>query len=89
MKNTIGANTTGLAFGGMLGLWHFIWAVLVALGLAQPLLDTIFRLHMIQPPYAVLPFSASSAVGLVAMTFIVGYVIGWLFGVLWNSLQGK
>lgn len=89
MKNTIGANTAGLAVGGLLGLWHFMWSVLIALGLAQPLLDMVFRLHMIQPPYTVMPFSASSAIGLIVMTCVIGYVIGWVFAAVWNAVQGK
>lgn len=89
MKNTLGANKVGLAFGGMLGLWHFVWSVLVAVGLAQPLLDLIFQLHMIRPPYTVMPFSVSSAVGLIVVTSLFGYVIGWVFGVMWNAVQGK
>lgn len=67
--------------------FHFLWSVLVALGFAQFAIDWIFRLHFIQPPYTVGPFSLALAIGLIVMTFIVGYVFGWAFGVVWNKLH--
>lgn len=89
MTNTISANKVGLAFGGLLGLWHLLWSLLVAFGLAQPLLDWIFELHMISPPYMVLPFSFSSASMLVVVTTVFGYVVGYACAIIWNNLPQK
>jgi hypothetical protein len=77
----------GLVLGGIVAAFHLLWSVLVALGLAQFTIDWIFRLHFIQPPYTVGPFSLTLAVGLVVITFIVGYVVGWLFAFLWNGVH--
>lgn len=75
----------GLAFAGLLALFHAGWAALVALGWAQPLIDWIFWLHFITPFYKIQPFEFGRAVMLVAFTGIVGYVMGWVLGWLWET----
>lgn len=87
MKNTFEANKVGLAFGGVLGLWHLVWSILVAVGWAQPLFDWILHLHMMQLPVKVLPFVLSTAVTLVVVTSLIGYVVGYVFATVWNSVQ--
>lgn len=63
------------------------WSSLVALGLAQPLMNWIFRLHFIQPPYTVTPFRLSLAVALIVITAVLGYIFGWLLAAIWNRLH--
>lgn len=75
----------GLAFGSLLALVHALWAVLVFAGGAQWLLDVIFRLHMIAPPYMVTPFSLGTAATLVVVTGAIGYVGGFFIGLILNS----
>jgi len=77
----------GFVFGLFLALFHTCWAALVALGYAQKLIDFIFWIHFIAPPYHVEAFDIARACILVAVTFIVGFVIGTLGGVLWNALH--
>ena len=72
MPNLLRPNQVGLVLGGFVGLLHLVWSVLVALNWAQPLVNFIFRLHMIEPAHAVLPFSFGSAIGLVILTAVVG-----------------
>jgi len=62
--------------------------LLVALGLAQPLIDFIFWMHFIKPVYVVGTFDVWIAALLVGVTALVGYGIGWAFGILWNNLHG-
>lgn len=78
---------TGLVLGLFFAVVHAAWAVLVALGVAQRLLDWITGVHMLDNPYVVLDFSLGVAIGLVIVTFVVGYVFGWVFAALWNSLR--
>lgn len=80
----ISKNKLGIVFGSLLGLWHLVWAVLVMSGLAQWLMDWVFRLHFIQPPYFVTAFNPGYAVGLIAITSSLGYIMGWAGGALWN-----
>lgn len=80
----INANKAGLALGALLGLFHLSWAVLIALGWAQPAIDFVLWLHMIKPFMTVEAFALGRAAGLVVFTAVFGYVLGWLFAVLWN-----
>lgn len=86
MKKTF-PHTLGLALGGLFGLFHASWALLVALGVAQPLIDWILRMHMIEPFYRILPFNLITAILLVVMTSLVGYVVGWVGGTLWVVVE--
>ncbi len=80
----ISKNKLGIVVGSLLGLWHLTWAVLVATGLAQWLMDWVFRLHFIQPPYIVTAFNLGCAIGLIVVTSSLGYIMGWTGGALWN-----
>ncbi len=85
--HNINANKTGLVFGAVLGGIHLVWAILVAIGVAQWLMDFIFNLHMINPIMVVGSFSLGLAIGLIVVTAIIGYVIGYVFGMVWNRLH--
>lgn len=87
MTNDINLNKAGLTVGAFLGLFHAGWSVLIVLGWAQPLLDFIFNLHMINPVYSVLDFNIITAVLLILVTSIIGYVCGVVFAALWNYLH--
>jgi len=81
-------NTTGLALGGLFAVIHLVWAIAVALGIAQPFMNFVFRMHMLTPVLTVEPFSVMRAVVLIILTAVVGYVLGWLFAKAWNMAQG-
>ncbi len=74
----------GLTLGALLGAWHLCWSILVALGWAQPVLDFVFWMHFIKPVYVVGAFDPAIAAVLIAVTAVAGFVIGWLFALLWN-----
>jgi len=84
---TVDANKTGLSLAVLLGGSHLVWVLLVLAGLAEPLVDFIFWLHLIKPVYTIEAFATGRAVGLVALTAVVGYIVGWLFGLIWNRLH--
>lgn len=62
------------------------WSILVLTGWAQSIIDVIFWLHFIEPPYHVGPFSWPRALGLIAATSAIGYLLGGFVGVIWNRL---
>lgn len=78
---------SGLAFGALLGLWHLCWATLVAVGAAQPVLDFVLRLHFFEPFLRIQPFNLMTAVMLVAITALIGFVGGAVLAVVWNRLH--
>lgn len=80
---------TGLVIGGFLGLVHAAWSIMVATNLAQPFLDSIFTLHMVQPIYQVMPFSLPLAITLIIFTSIIGYISGYVFATIWDICHKK
>ncbi len=84
MNSSLRPQSLGLVFGLFFALWHFCWAVMVWLGVAQLLLDFVFKLHMITPPFKVADFNIGTALALVVVTGVVGYVFGVVIGVLWK-----
>lgn len=58
---------------------HIVWILLVITEWAQPTLDFIFKLHMLNSPFKVQPFDISLAISLIALTFLMGsfYILGF------------
>ena len=83
----IGKNKLGIVVGGFSGLCLFCWSLFVAFGVAQALTDFVFHLHFIQPPWVIAPFRIDWAVALIAITSIIGYVMGWVLAAIWNWLR--
>ena len=76
----------GLAFGLFLAAIHTGWALLVALGWAQNLMNFVFWAHFITPPYRIEPFEVARAAILIGFVFIAGAIMGWVVALLWNNL---
>jgi hypothetical protein len=83
----IDPNRAGLVLGALLGGWHLLWALMVALGVAQPLIDFLFWIHFIKPVYVIEPFAIGRAAILVLVTAGIGYIIGFVFGKIWNRVH--
>lgn len=83
----INPQKAGLALGSVIGGWHFLWSLLVALGWAQAVIDFIFWMHFIKPVYVVGPFNVLTALILVAVTALVGFAVGYTFAAVWNRVH--
>lgn len=57
----VSPNRVGGVLGLLLGGWHLLWSLLVALGVAQPLVNFVFWLHFMSPPLVVQTFHADVA----------------------------
>ncbi len=73
-------NRLGLALGSFAAIWHISWLVLVGTGWAQKLINWIFLLHFIDPPFHVREFVLARAVVLVPLSTALAYLMGLLLG---------
>ena len=83
---TVSPNKAGIALGVLLGAWHAMWAIFVAVGWAQPIVDFVFWMHMIKSVLLIAPFNIGTALLLVAVTGALGYIAGFILAALWNWL---
>lgn len=75
-----------LSVGIVIGLYHWLWVVLVDLGAAKSVLDFILRLHFIQLDIQLMPYDAMTGMLLVGITFTIGGMFGLIFAYVWNWL---
>lgn len=79
----------GLALGVFVALMHAAWALLVAAGVGQGILDWIFPMHFLNSVYTILDFNLLNALILIIMAFVGGYVMGWVFAAIYNIVKKK
>lgn len=75
----------GMALGVFLGAWHFAWSIMVAVGWADAILQFVLRIHFLQLQISMAPFDVNLAATLVAVTTLIGFILGFVFALLWNS----
>jgi hypothetical protein len=80
----VNPNKVGLVIAALIGGWHLVWSLLVAIGWAQPIIDFIFWAHMIKPVYFVKSFDSLAAVTLITIMGVIGYIFGFFGAVIWN-----
>lgn len=83
----LNASKVAITFALLTGGWHVVWTILILTGLAQPIINFIFWLHMVSVPYNVTGFSIVQAVSLIVTTFLIGYVVGLIFAFVWNKMH--
>ena len=83
----LGPQKSGLVLGSLVGGWHLLWAIIVALGWGQSLVDFIFWVHFLKPVFVVEPFAIGRALVLIVVTSAIGYFVGLIGAVFWNRLH--
>ena len=89
VSNKIDENRLGLTLGIFLAGLHALWSFIIAIGSGQSLLDNATSLHFLDISYQLLEFSFTKAILLILMTFISGYIGGWVLAYLWNWVGSK
>jgi hypothetical protein len=87
MEQKISAHKVGLVVGFVISGLHVLWTILVAVGLAQMLVDFVLWAHMVHLSVVIGPFDVGTALTLIVVTFIVGYAVGRLVGTVWNRVH--
>jgi hypothetical protein len=87
MNQYIHPTKNAITFAVLFGGFHLTWSILVALGLAQALIDFIFWAHMFSLPFVVKGFDVTAAFTLIVVTSILGYLFGYLMAIIWNRLH--
>ncbi len=80
-------NKVALVLGSFVGLVHLGWSLLIAFGWAEPLINFIYKMHSLNNPFTVMPFDLMRSVELVVITFLVAYVVGYVFATIWNKIH--
>jgi len=83
----LNVRSTALMFGTFAALVHIIWSLVVFLGFAKSYLDWMLGLHFLNNPFRVAPFNITTALILIAATFVIGCFVGSLFAWVWNYLR--
>ena len=68
---------------------HFCWVLIVSTGVAQPILDWVFKLHMLNSPFQVQPFDVTLSALLIIVTFAIGCFYGVVFDLIRSLLLQK
>lgn len=84
-------NKTGLIVGLFLAAIHLIWSlgVLLIKSPMQNFLNWIFTLHALQPYWILTSFNFMNMIWLLIVTFIAGYILGWIFAIVANYIHKK
>ena len=83
----INRHKLGLVLASFMGISHSLWVWLVLTGMAQTVINWIFRLHFIEPAYVITPFDIGVATTLIVLTSAIGYLTGWMVAAIWNWLR--
>ena len=75
----------GLILGVLIGIGHMAWALMVALGWGQPVMDFLLTVHFLAPTLHVREFDLLTATTLVAFTSVIAFILGYGLAVAMNG----
>lgn len=77
----------GLVSGVFFAFWQLVWSFMVALGIAQPLLDVLAWADFFDLSPALQPFELQRALFLVTLWLLGGFFFGLVAGLSWNAFH--
>jgi hypothetical protein len=91
MAEKISKNRLGLTLGIFFALIHAVWAIVISImpSATQTMLNWVFMLHFLDPIYKITAANLINGLMLVILTFISGYVVGWVFAGIYNFIAKK
>ena len=78
---------SAVTFAVLIGGFHLVWSILVALGWAQAIIDFVFWAHMLGIPVIVKAFDPTATLTLIIITSIIGALFGYFMAIIWNRLH--
>jgi hypothetical protein len=89
VANEINKNQLGLTLGIVFTILHVLWVIAVLVGLGKIIADWMHIVHFISETHTITAVSLGNvAIGII-IAFVSGYVLGWVFAALWNSVGDK
>jgi hypothetical protein len=86
----VSKNNVGLFVGVVAALVHLGWVVLVAAGVAEKLVTWLLSMHFMEMTgHTFTEFNWLTGLELVVLTFVVGYVAGYVLTLLWGWIVKK
>jgi len=77
----------GVVLAAVVGGAHLAWSLLVLSGVGQTLFDFILWAHMIHLAVTIGPFDLTASLTLILVTTAVGYILGYIGALIWNSVH--
>jgi hypothetical protein len=85
----LSTTATGLVIAALMGGMHLLWSLLVAAGWGQSTVDFFFWMYFIKPIDLIEPFEPARALTLVAVSSVIGFVVGSATARLWNWFRAQ
>ena len=79
-------NKMGSVLGVFFGFWALVWEIVLFLGFGQNLLDWKLGLLSVNDPFTVASFSFVSAIELIVLFIIGGYILGAVYAIIYKKI---
>lgn len=86
IKIKINKNKAGLSLGITFAVFHSAWLILSLVGIGHLWFRWMHELHFMKANYEMLSFDLLTALLGIGATFVTGYLVGWVFGLVWEKV---
>ncbi len=79
----------GMSFGLVTAFMHLVWVVAIVTDVADSFLAWTMEISFVEFPYTIIEPTWTGTIALLALTFVIGYIFGWLVALIWSWLKKK